>query len=130
MRRQIFLVRVVFVVFFSCSVCLPFDHTCFDGFASTARKTAGQEASSYRDSGTLSSPRSPSWVGVHHVPNRGGSCLACLWSQTLQLRKGIAGIGVPELFSARAILCITPGVLIANVFDVTSKRGPPTPLSA
>ncbi len=125
MRRHVFLGRVILLFFFSYSLCLPIDHTCIDGTAAALKTTVQRPAPSRCGGSKASITKSAGWLGLPHATSRNGRCLACLWSQTLQLHKLIAGLGIPQFLSTGGIVSAAPFPAIASILDAAPKRAPP-----
>ncbi len=121
MRRRIFLGRMILIAFLLYSACLPFDHTCYEGEATSRTSGTGTSCAV----GPAPSAALSASTGAQSAPGDDGTCLACLWSHTLMLSLGSSGAGIPQLISSDSTVSSAPVVLIVHVFDSASKRGPP-----
>ncbi len=130
MRRQSFLVRVILIVFSVCSVSLPLDHTCLDNGSSVSSSEA-PAITSPTSHDLRANHKIAAWESVHSIENgRDSVCPACLWSHSqLHIRLN-EGLGVPQFVVSGAVLRKSPGIILASLFDATSKRGPPRSASA
>jgi hypothetical protein len=126
MGRQIPLGRLILVVFFVCSVCLPVGHTCLDYAQRPASAAQGRDSDRSRvsDSGDVF------WLGVLAVSSAGGTCLACLWSHSQLHEKAASEYGVPCQFASGASLPESSPRAASCLSEASAQRGPPPALTA
>ncbi len=126
MRQPKVLIRIVLACFCLFSVGLPLDHSCYDGAAPRVKhaKAAGSDG---EDCLSCSSPpfEVPQVSAVSPDNDSGSTCLGCLLSQHLFHEQTAVESGIPQLLPVVSSEKSVPGIVLAGIFDISSKRGPP-----
>ena len=125
MGRHSLLGRVILAAFFLYSVCLPLDHTCFNNVALSLDQGAALGGAPAPALGRAGFQKPAAWIGVPIESGGDGSCLVCLWSQSLLFKRANSEFGVPRLSSLRATSPRSLLPLSADTIDSPPQRGPP-----
>ncbi len=125
MGRQSLLGRVILAAFFLYSVCLPLDHTCFNNVALSVAQGPAREGVPAPALGRPRFQEPAAWVSVPTGSGGDGSCLVCLWSQSLLFKRANSEFGVPQLSSSRTTSPQSVAPLSADLIDSAPQRGPP-----